>query len=442
MLTPKGSGTKERPIKIISVGTGSRPVIDASGFPGSVLLYNVEGWEIDGINMTGGTNFGIFIGADYTDGRFIENFTVRNCSAYKVGPPRTAEDEKDPPGGLMLASTHAPHNDKHGAFQFRNLIFENCEAYDTTTASGIVVSGTHGVLTRSENITIQNCFVHDVCFNGILTLSCGNVIIKDNVAFQTGINPVHTGHTPNSIWTWRCTNALVSGNEAAFAHSPESGKDGGAFDIDYYNRYNTYEYNYAHDNDSYGISIMASTYEGGAPDPADPITVGSIVRHNVFAHNVTYQNDKGTVISGEIDFCTWWGGSIDGFEIHDNIIISKPADPKNPAIWIPVTRFSGELPRVFKNNTVYSDSGIFMIARTTEKMEFSGNRYYSGTDGFTAEWGGIGADFENEIESTPKTKPEFVFNSLDEFNKIGQEIGSSFTKGANYNEIFNHHGQP
>ena len=65
-------------------------------------------------------------------------------------------------------------------------------------------------------------------------------------------------------------------NEAYGNGTPNNAKDGGAFDIDYYNSNNTYQYNYGHDNMAYCVAIFGS---------GNSATVNSIVRYNVCSNN-------------------------------------------------------------------------------------------------------------------------------------------------------------
>jgi len=405
MFMPSGAGSGDKPIRLSSYGVGQRPVIDGGREPGAIVLFNTEGWEIDGINVTGGRCWGIFVGSDYKDLRVLSNFTIRNCSAYKVGYewPTIRNDAFSAP---ICFSIYDARTGEMAAVNWNNVLIENCESYNTTRGEGIYVNGAYKTVSRNENVTVQNCFVHNTGFDGILVICSKNVLIKDNVVFHTGLSPVRTGFSPVCIWTWRCTDVLVTGNEASFAHSPEYNNDGGAFDIDFYNKNNIYEYNYAHDNETFGISVYgADQVEDGAALPDDHITTNSIVRHNYFGNNQV-------VGWGEIYFATWDGGCIDGFEVYNNFVYSNPVDKQQPAITFPTVEWAGELPRLFHNNIICSAIGYFANIACAEDVLFYSNQYYSDAD--SLKWSWANSDFD--------TFTNFV-------KETGQEQGGSFTQG-------------
>jgi hypothetical protein len=221
--------------------------------------------------------------------------------------------------------------------------------------------------------------------------------MKDNVAIHTGKSPVNVGYSPNSIWTWRCTDAVVTGNDASFAHSPVHGTDGGAFDVDFYCKNNTYEYNYAHDNDTYGISVFGAGYFENMPEPDEHVTSNTIVRYNYFGNNQV-------VGWGEVYFLTWNGGLIDGFEFHDNFIYSKPADGVQPAITFPNVDYTGEDRRIFRDNIIYSSSGFFMNMVSADGVVFENNQYHS--DAAQLKWHWANENYTSLAEFTAKTEQE------------------------------------
>ena len=396
MFEPSGAGTSDKPIKLLSYGRGPRPIIDAKREPGGIVLFNTEGWVIDGINIKGGRCWGIFVGSNIQEHRVYSDFTIRNCSVYDTGFewPMTKMDGYS---GPICFNVYDARTGEMGNVHFSNVLIDNCEAYNTTRGEGIYLGGSGQTTTRSENVTIQNCFVHNCGLDGILVMCGGNVVLRDNVAFHTGMSPVNVGYSPNSIWTWRCTKALVSGNEASFAHSPIHNKDGGAFDIDFYCKENVYEYNYAHDNDTYGISVFGAGYSENMPHPEDHITSSTVVRHNYFGHN--------QILGwGEVYFLTWNGGLVDGFEFYDNFIYSDPVDKAQPAITFPEVAYVGDLPRVFRDNVIYSSAGFFMDIASTDGVVFDGNHYYS--DAKSLKWRWADVDYANLEEYRSKAAQE------------------------------------
>jgi hypothetical protein len=410
MFAPAGGGTAEKPVSLLSYGLGPRPLINAKREPGGIVLFNTQGWEIDGINITNGRYWGIFVGSDSEEPKELSHFVIRNCSVSKTGNEWPSK-KNDAYSGPVCFNVYDTRTGKSGNAQFNDIVIDNCETYDTTRGEGIYIGGAFDKR-RSDNILIQNCFIHNTGFDGLLVMCGSNVIIKDNVAFHTGTSPVNVGYSPNSVWIWRCTDALLSGNECSFAHSPVHNTDGGAFDVDFYCKNTTHEYNYAHDNDTYGISVFGAGYHENMPKPDDHITANSIVRKNYFGNNQV-------VGWGEVYFLTWNGGLVDGFEFYDNFIYSNPKDGVQPAITFPDVNYTGEQPRIFRDNVIYSSTGFFMNMKSTDGVVFENNYYYSDADALKWHWANDDytslADFalktgqeKNGYFSTTKPKPDIL----------------------------------
>ncbi len=196
-LTPKGSGTPEKPILISSYGQGNKPLIDREDFKQDrtgIRLDNKSGYKIVGIEfarcMTG-------IYAEYAKGAPTQKYLwIEDCyfrdsllyGRYEDYPKRKiglgvclfswATDKKIVMQDIMvkncvfrrLASgfwTNSPDNfNKNASFvyNFANLNFENClfeEGYQWQL-------GIRGVIKGS----VKNCVTHDVgrgfrSFNGV-----------------------------------------------------------------------------------------------------------------------------------------------------------------------------------------------------------------------------------------------------------------------------------
>src|SRR5262249_20605640 len=62
LLAPQGSGTQERPIRLTAYGEGPRPKIVADAHMEEALkLFNQQYWDIDSLDIAGGTTYGVFI---------------------------------------------------------------------------------------------------------------------------------------------------------------------------------------------------------------------------------------------------------------------------------------------------------------------------------------------------------------------------------------------
>jgi hypothetical protein len=212
-LTPKGSGTPEKPILISSYGQGNKPIIDREDFKQDrtgIRLDNKGGYKIVGIEfarcMTG-------IYAEYAKGAPTQKYLwIEDCyfrdsllyGHYEDYPKRKIglgvclfsweTDKKIVMQDIMvkncvfrrLASgfwTNSPDNfNKNASFvyNFANLNFENClfeEGYQWQL-------GIRGVIKGS----VKNCVTHDVgrgfrSFNGVagaMFFRCKDWIFEDS----------------------------------------------------------------------------------------------------------------------------------------------------------------------------------------------------------------------------------------------------------------------
>ena len=212
-LTPKGSGTPEKPILISSYGQGNKPIIDREDFKQDrtgIRLDNKGGYKIVGIEfarcMTG-------IYAEYAKGAPTQKYLwIEDCyfrdsllyGRYEDYPKRKIglgvclfsweTDKKIVMQDIMvkncvfrrLASgfwTNSPDNfNKNASFvyNFANLNFENClfeEGYQWQL-------GIRGVIKGS----VKNCVTHDIgrgfrSFNGVagaMFFRCKDWIFEDS----------------------------------------------------------------------------------------------------------------------------------------------------------------------------------------------------------------------------------------------------------------------
>ncbi|MET9264969.1 right-handed parallel beta-helix repeat-containing protein [Amycolatopsis sp. NPDC004079] len=116
-FAPKGSGTGTRPITAGSYGAGAKPRIDAHGALAAVLLDNVEGWEIENLDLSNSgpppaaheIRFGVY--ARLTDYGIGRHYVVRDVDVHDVnGCQCQNPSDRDPSGGILFkaAGTQRP----------------------------------------------------------------------------------------------------------------------------------------------------------------------------------------------------------------------------------------------------------------------------------------------------------------------------------------------
>jgi hypothetical protein len=231
--------------------------------------------------------------------------------------------------------------------------------------------------------------VHDLYGDGIVLFRVRNGRIDKSAAWHTGMQPTETTGTPNAIWTWMCTDCVVSQNEAFLTDSP--GVDGGAFDIDYGNTRNSVVDNYGHDTQGYCVSVFGAGY----------VTRDSVVEGNLCLNNG--RSPRMALYQGAIFLWTWNNGTIENLRVERNTIYWEPPGMA-PAI-INHADLRGSQ-RVFRENHIYSGSP--WMVDSNREMLFQDNQYTS-CNLDSAKW-----VFESR-----------TYNSLNEFRvATGQDQGS------------------
>jgi len=407
MLQPRGSGASGSPITVDAYGTGAQPVINGGMNTAAVLLTNQQYWEINNLELTGGSQYGIAISGDI-DNVNLDHIYLRNLNVHGVNFVSAVRGDS---AEVLLTSTglHAVMSD---------VLVDGVTAHDTEGSEGIEIYAGGGTTNddRSDqqlgnNITVENSTAHDVGGDGILVMTASNVMMQNNVTYHTGLCSACTGSTPGALWEWFCHTCTVQFNESYANSTWGQGYDGGDFDIDYYSTNNTVQYNYGHDTAGYCISVF------GAENTVDS---GHIIRYNVCANNSQLASSPDP---GEILLNTWDGGSIDGLQIYNNTFYWNPVTPGMAinTTWANVTNNS---PDLIENNIIYGTAPGMMA--TTSVFALSNNIYWM-TGAGTPSW---------EFNGTTYT--DFVTYQT----STGQDAGSFYTDPMLTNPTYHSTGMP
>ena len=368
-LAPRGSGTKENPIRIGAYGEGSPPRIQAGSTDESALrLYNQSFWDISSLDLAGGTTYGLYASGDAADLRYLH---LRDMRVHDV---RGLLKRKESGLVVIRAST--------GSANYEDIELDGIDAYDTTQWTGIFISG-------ASHVRVRNSTVHDVQGDGIVVFHAHDAVISRSLAWHTGMQHQLTIGTPNAIWTWNCTDCTVEENEAFLTDSP--GIDGGAFDIDYGNTRNTVRQNFGHDTVGYCVAVF------GAFGP----TTDSVVADNVCLNNG--MSPRLAQRQGAILLMTWQGGRLDGVEIRGNRIYWNPPG-QTPAVQSGDNLLASGV--ILRSNEIWSSGPRFV----DETLQYSGDHNHYRLVG------GAGAE-------EPKTLPAVL---------ASHETNSTLTSGDNY----------
>jgi len=334
-FSPQGSGSKDNPIRLTAYGRGSRPRIEAAATDRQVLLlFNQEHWQVDSLDLSGASKYGIFVSGDHGTMRGI---SLVNLAVHDV----RGGEFKNKDNGLVIVGPSGPNT------FFDDILVDGVIAAHTNQWAGILIGGgNYGYkddTPLNDHIVIRNSSVQDVYGDGIVLFRVSNGLIETSTAWQTGMQPTETTGTPNAIWTWTCTDCVVRDNEAFLTDSP--GVDGGAYDIDWDNTRNTVERNYAHDTQGYCFAVFAAGYT----------TSESIVRDNLCVDNAL--SPRLAALQGVAYLHTWNDGVIRNLRIERNTFVWNP--PISSAAAIVADAGTGGAPVTFTGNRIESIAPLF-----------------------------------------------------------------------------------
>jgi hypothetical protein len=350
MLSPRGSGSEDDPVRLDAYGKGVLPKIIGTGQQAGIKLNDQQYWEITHLDVTGGSPYGIFITGSVPH---LKHFRITDVVVHDVtGQPKTKQT------GLVVIGS-----DEKAPTIFDDIVIDGVTAYNTTQWAGIIVIG--GVYAapgspRGNDITIRNSIVHDVAGDGILLSLAKNGLIERNVSWNTGMQQTESIGTPNAIWEWECDDCTVQYNEGFFSDSP--GVDGGVFDIDWGCHNNIVQYNFAHDSQGYCASVFGA---GGSPGSS----THSIIRRNLCLNNG--RSPRLAQRQGAIYLSTWDNGHLGDVQIYNNTILWDPP-PDAPAL-VSDAEIDPASPRIFSNNLIISRSPL--LVRSTSSLQLDRNQY-------------------------------------------------------------------
>lgn len=433
-------GTEANPVVIGSYGDGAKPVINGNGANwdadtkeelAAVHIYNSENIVIENLEIT---NWDSSVSGDYTqsskllsglvvenkDAGALSNVVIRNNKIHDVNG-RMAGGAEKAAGGLIVVVTGGGSNHT-GTVEswYDGLTIDGNEVYnvcheaiymESVWASRTLVGGTssdtgyqnagNSSWVGSNDITIENNYVHDVAGDGIVPINTTDALVQYNLIDNSADSSWDYSANPNhaALWTWDTDNVTFRYNEA-FNTSKDSkgtavGNDSMAFDFDYGVQNCTYEYNYSHDNlggflmlcpgpgatvnniARYNLSVNDGLYEGA---PMIRMGTGKYGSIGVQIYNNTMYWE-GTGYSASLTPDSYWEGPvIEDVSVFNNIFYG-------PAVSGSVSTQSGIS---YYNNLVYSSDGsaqeVYQAAANDENAVYEDPMFVDVTDYTTGSW--------------------------------------------------------
>jgi hypothetical protein len=349
-LQPRGSGAANRPIVIDRFGGGALPRIDGNGRGAeTVLLYNIEYWEVNHLEVTN-------TGPKPEPGRAgvrvrIDNFGTAHHIHLKnlVVRDVNGSNVKKTGGGSGITCDNSGSREKS---RFDDLLIEGCHLLRTDRDAIALRSGhtQRGVnWYPSLRVVIRGNLLEDFGGDGIVTRGSDGALIERNVLRR---GRQRCDDYAAGIWPYSSDNTVIQFNEVS---GMKGTKDGMAFDSDINCRNTTIQYNYSHDNDG-GFVMLC----GGRSN------IGNIVRYNIS------QNDAHRLI--------YITGELRDIQIYNNVLyLRRGLDAW--AVWsggggpgTPMRAAYAEQVRFFNNIFYFEGRGEFYLAGM--KALFEGNMFF------------------------------------------------------------------
>lgn len=277
-VSVSGAGNRKAPVLIGSYGEGKPPVIDGMGAPSAFVISNPDFLIIQDLEITNPADQpaprnGLLIQAG--DGTTAQGIVVRRLHVHHV----SGHDDRNGGCGIFLAAGRSPAGK---ASRYEEVRIEDCWLHDVPF-NGILLSGweTRGRDSRGElenassRIIIRGNLLHDVAGDAICIITTKGAVIEHNEVYraclgQTRGNPeaYSAGIWPNSsdgtIMRWNRVEGL------------RGKKDGQAFDVDVDCRDTVVEHNVSRNNGK-GFLLLCATMDGAN----DCATLRTIVRNNL-----------------------------------------------------------------------------------------------------------------------------------------------------------------
>jgi len=363
-LRLQGSGTKDNVIRVSRYAAGRRPLIAGDGKADTaVILKNGSYWVIEDLEITNTIGEGnrrngmrgVQVVADA--GGVYRQIVLRGLHVHHVS------GGWDRHGGSGIGVISRGDNEKQGACRSRydGLLIENCYVHDVSFY-GILVSGWENRLRGekwfpSSGVVLRNNFTHDTGGDSIVVIACEKPLIEHNEAHRCAIGQSNGGKTHAAgMWPHSSDGTVMRYNKVM---DIKAEKDGQAYDVDINCRNTLIEHNWSQRNES-GFLLLCS------PDQNVPGTSGVIVRNNVSIDD-GFTKNKGLFM---------FVSDVRDVKIENNAFLSSVKGKHNfMATWRPGKNKGWKTDVLFKDN-IFSTLGTFVYKPASFVMPtFKGNTY-------------------------------------------------------------------
>ena len=361
-LLLRGTGTEEHPIRVGRYGDGPAPHIAGDGkTEAAVVLQNGAHWLIEDLEVTNTLPNGkrkdklkgVLVLAD--EGGVFKNITLRRLYVHDV----SGGWDRHGGAGIWVKALDNQKNTGNRKSRFDGVLIEDCYVHDVSFY-GIIVSAWENRFRGNDwfpnqNVVIRNNFTRDTGGDSIVVIACENALIEHNEAHRCAIGQLHTGQTHAAgIWPHSSDGTIMRYNKVV---DIQASKDGQAFDVDINCRNTLLEYNWSQLNEN-GFLLLCS------PDDELPGTSGVIVRNNI------------SIDDGKKLALFKFVSDVRDVRIENNVFLNSFEQPQRfMHTWRPKQNKGWELDVVYENN-IFSTPGAFLYEDASFVVpSFTGNTY-------------------------------------------------------------------
>ena len=278
-LVLKGSGTEESPIQVGRYGEGKAPHIAGEGKAASaVVLRNGSHWVIEDLEVTNTIPDGkrrdrmTGVLVESNSGGVFKSIVLRRLHVHHVS------GAWDRQGGCGILAMASGGKEDGGALRsrFDDIRIEDCYIHDVSFY-GIMVSGWENRFRDkrwfpSTHVVVRNNLTHDTGGDSIVVIACDKPLIEHNEGHRCAIGQSNGGKTHAAgMWPHSSDGTVMRYNRVV---GIDAEKDGQAFDVDINCRNTLIEYNWSERNTS-GFLLLCS------PNNDLPGTSNVVVRNNL-----------------------------------------------------------------------------------------------------------------------------------------------------------------
>lgn len=391
------SGKANHPIMLGAYGEGAQPVIQggtSENDPAAITLKDTSFVTLQDLEVTGGYWQNIHVRSDNPHAT-MRGLTFRNLTLHDNAWTPSFNEWVLGTGGLIIepcvfgaSITDVVVDGIHASGEHETGVqigHSPMAAFDPAMAGkhGMNTPGCHMDLASGQslshfgvtNTVVKNSSLHDNDASGAQVFYSSHITLQHNDLYDNGSGSGadtanSSGMNGEGAWWGNSDHVTAEYNNAYGNRTGWSNNDGSGLDPDVSTSQNLIQYNWLHDNQNYGVSLIAGF--GTSQD--------TVIRYNVMSDNGTkFANAPDIMVSNP-----YHSGGVDGLAVYNNTMTRNGG---GQAIRLQ-SNFLGTDPVTINNNIIYRTAASDVISTTTADATSDHNLFYSATGSPSFEYNG------------------------------------------------------